>query len=88
MNRFGGVISRWLFRRFHPSVRAGWLTANAGLQKRNYPRAGYGLGLIAFGLLVGRSKRRIYKTSIDVEQGVTIRVLQGRKPIGETAPIP
>lgn len=88
MKRLGGVISRWVFRRFHPSVRVGWLAANAGLQKRDYPRAGYGLGLIAFGLLIGRSRRRIYKTSIDTDEGVTIRVLRGRKPIAETAPIP
>ncbi|MEN8233858.1 MAG: hypothetical protein ABFR89_02905 [Actinomycetota bacterium] len=63
------------------------MTTSAGLRKRNYPRAGYGVALIAFGLVMGRTKRRIYKTSLDVEQGATIRVMKGRKPIGETAPI-
>jgi len=88
MRRLGRAIERWIFRKFHPGVRAGWLTTSAGLKNRNYPYAGYGLGLLVLGLILGRSRRRIYKTSIDVDQGVTIRVLRGRRPIGETAPIP
>ncbi|MEA2011314.1 MAG: hypothetical protein U9N78_11470 [Actinomycetota bacterium] len=53
------------------------------------PRLGLGLALMAFGLVKGRNNRRlIYKTSIDVDQGTTIRVMRGRRPLAETTPIP
>jgi len=47
-----------------------------------------GLAVMAIGLAKGRSSRRlIYKTSIDVGEGTTIRVMRGRRSIAETAPI-
>ncbi|MEN8113579.1 MAG: hypothetical protein ABFS21_04250 [Actinomycetota bacterium] len=89
MKGAGYIVSRWWWRRFHPVVRSGWMTTEAALRTRDYPKMGYGLALVGFGLLRGRKKARlIYRTSLDVGQGATVRVMQGRKPIGETSPIP
>ncbi len=89
MNGLGYAVRRWWFRRFHRSVRFGWMAVSSGVKSNDVPRLGIGLAMIAFGLVKGRSSRRlIYKTSIDVDQGTTIRVMRGRHPIAETTPIP
>ncbi len=89
MNLVGLAIRRWWFKRFHRSVRIGWIAARSAAKSNDVPRMGLGLAMIGYGLVKGRSSRRlIYKTSIDVEQGTTIRVMRGRRPIAETTPIP
>ncbi len=89
MNPLGYAIRRWWFRRFHRSVRIGWIAASTAAKNNDVPKMGLGLAMIGYGLVKGRSSRRmIYKTSIDVEQGTTIRVMRGRRPIAETTPIP
>ena len=89
MKGLGYAIRRWWFRRFHKTVRIGWITANQAYKSNDLSRLGIGVGLIAYGLVKGRSERRlVYKTSIDAGQGTTIRVMRGRHPIAETAPLP
>lgn len=89
MKRLGYAVRHWWFRRFHRSVRFGWMAASSGMKSNDVPRLGLGLALMAFGLVKGRNNRRlIYKTSIDVDQGATIRVMRGRRPLAETTPIP
>ena len=89
MSSLGYAIRRWWFKRFfHRSVRMGWVTARTAAKNNDVPRMGLGLAMIGYGLVKGRSSRRlVYKTSIDVEQGTTIRVMRGRRPIAETTPI-
>ncbi len=83
------AFRHWWFQRFHRSVRFGWIAVNSAVKSNDVQRLGLGLGLMAYGLAKGRSDRRlIYKTSIDVDQGTTIRVMRGRHPIAETTPIP
>ncbi|MEA3510130.1 MAG: hypothetical protein U9R51_01725 [Actinomycetota bacterium] len=88
MNSLGYAMRRWWFKRFHRTVRIGWAITTTATKSNDVPKLGLGLAMIGFGLVKGRSNRRlIYKTSIDVEQGTTIRVMRGRRPIAETAPI-
>ena len=89
MMKLGYVARNWWFKRFHKTVRIGWVTATHAARKKELPRLGMGLALMGFGLVKGRSNRRlIYKTSIDVGEGTTIRVMRGRRPIAGTAPLP
>ena len=88
MKGLGYAARRWWFRRFHRSVRFGWMAVSSGARSNDLTRVGAGAVMIAFGLVKGRKSRRlIYKTSIDVEQGTTVRVMRGRRPIAETTPI-
>jgi hypothetical protein len=88
MKGLGYAVRHWWFKRFHRSVRFGWLAVSSGVKSNDMPRLGIGLALIAFGLVKGRNRRLIYKASIDVDQGATIRVMRGRRPIAETTPVP
>ncbi len=88
MMDLGSLVRNWWFGRFHRSVRFGWVLASHAARTRDLPRLGIGVTLVGYGLMKGRSeRRRIYKTSIDVDQGMTIRVMRGRHPIAETAPL-
>ena len=89
MSGIGYVARNWWFKRFHKSVRFGWIAVSSGAKNNDLQRLGLGLAVMSYGLVKGRSNRRlIYKTSIDVDQGTTIRVMRGRHPIAETTPIP
>jgi hypothetical protein len=88
MKGLGYAVRHWWFKRFHRSVRFGWLAVSSGVKSKDTPRLGIGLAVIAFGLVRGRNRRLIYKASIDVDQGATIRVMRGRRPIAETTPVP
>ena len=88
MKHLGMLVQRRLFARFNPAVHVGWTAASSGRQNADMSRVGLGLALIMYGLIRGRGARKlIYRTSIDVGQGTTIRVRQGRRPVAETAPI-
>lgn len=89
MKEFGPIFRRWWFNRFHPAVRFGWIATSQALERNDMPRLGLGLALMAYGLGKGRGggRRLIYKTAIDVDQGTTIRVMRGRHPIAEIAPL-
>lgn len=87
--RFGYAVRNWWFKRFHRTVRIGWVATNYAVRNTNVSWLGVGVALMGYGLMKGRDERRlIYKTSIDVDQGTTIRVMRGRHPIAETAPLP
>ncbi len=89
MKHLGPYFQRRFFARFNPAVRVGWEAANSGSRNADMSRVSMGLALMGYGLMRGRSSRKlIYKTSIDVGQGTTIRVMRGRHPIAETAPLP
>jgi hypothetical protein len=88
MKGLGYAVRYWWFKRFPRSVRFGWIAVSSGVKSNDMPRLGIGLAVIAFGLVRGRNRRLIYKTSIDVDQGATIRVMRGRRPIAETTPVP
>jgi len=88
MSRLPYIVRRRFFSLFHRTVRWGWAAVASGSRNTDMSRLGFGLILIGYGLVKGRSRRKlIYKTSIDVGEGTTIRVRQGRRPIAETAPI-
>ena len=83
------AIRHSLYRRFPRNVRLGWGITRQAVKTYDMPRLGFGLALMGYGYAKKRSgKRLIYKTSIDAGQGTTIRVVQGRRPIAETAPLP
>jgi hypothetical protein len=78
------MIGRWFFKRFHRTVRLGVDLVRVGGSNRVLA----GTALIAYGMLKKRhGPELIYKTSIDVDEAVAIRVMQGRRPIATTAPI-
>jgi hypothetical protein len=77
-------IKRWWYRKFHPVFRLGVGNARAAAQGYDVPRFALGLAMMAYGYRKQRSAPRlIYSTSIDTDESVTIRVLRGRKPLGE-----
>ncbi|MEA2024607.1 MAG: hypothetical protein U9N79_10035 [Actinomycetota bacterium] len=87
--KLGYVVRNWWYKRFHRTVRIGWVTVSSAMKTNDMPRFGIGIALLGYGLMKGRGeRRRIYKTSIDVDQGTTIRVMRGRHPIAETSPLP
>jgi hypothetical protein len=89
MNHLGHHIRHRFFSLFNPAVKTGWDALNSGRRNVDVPRVSIGLAFIGYGLLRGRRPRKlIYKTSIDAGQGTTIRVMRGRHPIAETAPLP
>jgi len=78
------MIGRWFFKRFHKTVRIGFDLVQVGGSNRVLA----GTALIAYGILKKRrGPQLIYKTSIDVDDVVAIRVMRGRRPIATTAPI-
>lgn len=81
----GRIAGRWVWKKFNRTVRLGVAVLRSDDQQH---RVAMGAALIAFGLMKGRSgPKLIYKTSIDVGEGMTIRVMQGRRPIADTAPL-
>jgi hypothetical protein len=78
------MIGRWVFKRFHKTVRIGYDLVQAGGKNRVLA----GSALIAYGILKKRKgPELIYKASIDADEAFAIRVMKGRRPIAETAPI-
>ena len=88
MSEIGPYLRRRWLRRRHRLVRIGWIAATYAKRNNNVAGVGLGLGMIAVGLIKGKKSRKlIYKTSIDVGQGTRIVVKRGRRPIGRTVPI-
>lgn len=88
MSELGPYLRRRMLRRRHRLVRIGWVAATYAKRNDSMAGLGIGLGMIALGLLKGnKAAKPIYKTSIDVGQGATIVVKQGKRPIARTAPI-
>ncbi len=77
-------IKRWWYRKFPPLVRMGIGSARTAARDYDVPRLALSLAVAAYGYSKKRgAPRRIYSTSIDTNESVTIRVMRGRKPIGE-----
>lgn len=84
MNGLAFFIKRWWYRKFHPVFRLGVGTARSAVQDYDVPRFALSLAMMAYGYGKKRNAPRlIYSTSIDTDESVTIRVLRGRKPLGE-----
>jgi hypothetical protein len=89
MSALGKEGRRWLLTRMNVRVRIGLQTAHSGYKNQDMTRLGMGLGLVLYGMVHRRRVRRlIYATSIDLDEGMSIRVMRGRRPIAEITPIP
>jgi len=77
-------IKRWWYRKFPPLFRLGFGNARTAARDYDMPRLALSLAMMAYGYGQKRgAPRRIYSTSIDTNESVTIRVMRGRKPIAE-----
>jgi len=72
------VARRWWWKRFHPLVRIGWITATAG-RRRPVTQTAIGVGLMTAGVLLRRTKKNepVYTHVVDPGQTVRIRVYRG-----------
>jgi len=83
------LVRHWILKRIDPTIRVGGQTAYRGVKKQNVRAVAMGSTMVAYGLLRrSRVRRLIYETSMNVDQGMTIRVKQGRRVIAETTPRP
>ena len=84
MSGVGVIIKRLWCRKSHPLFRLGLEGARAAARDSDVPRFALGAAMMAYGYSKKRgAPRRIYSTSIDTDESVTIRVMRGRRPIGE-----
>ena len=89
MSALGKEGRRWLLTRMNVRVRIWLQTAHSGYKNQDMTRLGMGLGLVLYGMVHRRRVRRlIYATSIDLDEGMSIRVMRCRRPIAEITPIP
>lgn len=85
MSGLGFFIKRWWYRKYPPLFRLGVGNARTAVRDYDMPRLALSLAVMAYGYGQKRgAPRRIYSTAIDTNESVTIRVMRGRKPIGET----
>jgi hypothetical protein len=83
------AIRHSLYKRVPRKVRLGWGIARRASRDHDALRVAFGLAIMGYGYAQERNgPRLIYKTSIDVDQGMSIRILRGRRPIAETGPLP
>ena len=76
-------------QRLPRNVRRGWVIARRASRDHDALRVAFGLALMGYGYAQKRNAPHlIYKASIDVDQGMSIRILRGRRPIAETGPLP
>jgi hypothetical protein len=78
------ILRRIWWRRFHPLVRMGWLTATSG-RSRTVTQTAIGAGMMGVGLYLRRSQRisPIYTHVLDREEAVRIRVYHGNAAVSE-----
>ena len=78
MTRIVFLVRRWWWKRFHPLVRVGWMTATAG-RRRPPAQTAIGLGLMGAGVVLRRTRSNepIYTHVVDPGQMVHIRVYRG-----------
>ena len=89
MSALGNVGRRWLLTRTNLGMRIGLETVRSGYKNQDLTRVGMGFGLVVYGMMRRRQARRlIYATSIDLDEGMSIRVMRGRRPLAEITPIP
>jgi hypothetical protein len=84
MSALSLYFHRWWYRKFHPMFRIGFGNATSAVREYDMRSLALSLAMMAYGLSKKRAvPRLIYSTSIDTSESVTIRVMRGRKPIGE-----
>lgn len=88
MSELGTFVKRRWYRKFpmpaRTGVRIGVNNARAAVREYDMPRLALSLAMVAYGYSKRRgAPRQIYSTTIDTNESVTIRVMRGRKPIGE-----
>ena len=85
----GDITRHWFLKRIDKTMLIGGKGLYHGLKRQDSLRVGMGASMLLFGLLQRRRvKELIYETSLDVDQGMSIRVRQGRRVIAETTPLP
>ncbi len=85
----GDITRHWFLKRIDQTIRIGGKGLYHGLKGQDPLRVGMGAGILLYGFLQRRRvKELIYKTSLNVDEGMTIRVKQGRRVIAETTPLP
>ncbi len=75
---------RWRIRRKIPRLtRAGWALATIGVRSGDTGRTVVGLGLMAAGAVLRRSRTRelLYAFELDPGEAATIRVVEGRRAV-------
>ena len=84
MSRIQYALKRRWWKRFHPLVRVGWITATAG-KRRPTTQTAIGVSLMAAGIILRRisSVKPIYTHVLDPDQTVRIRVFQGDNAMSE-----
>lgn len=84
MNGVAFFLRRWWYRKVPALVRFGMSNARAAASTNDLPKLGLALAAVAYGVNKKRNRPKlVYSTSIDTEQSVMIRVMRGRRPIGE-----
>ncbi len=78
------LIRRRWWKRVHPLVRIGWITATAG-KRRPVTQTAIGIGLMGAGVMLRHTRRNepIYTHTIDPGQTVRIRVYRGTNVASE-----
>lgn len=84
MNSVSFFLRRWWYRKVPALVRFGMSNARGAVRASDLRKLGLALAAVAFGANKRRNRPTlVYATSIDTDQSVMIRVLRGRRPIGE-----
>jgi len=84
MNGVSFFLRRWWYRKVPELVRFGMSNAQTAAKTNDLPRLGFALAAVAYGANRKRNRPKlVYSTSIDTDQSVMIRVMRGRRPIGE-----
>ena len=77
-------LRHWWYRKVPPLARFGMSNLRAAAKTNDLPKLGLSLAAIAYGVSKKRNRPKlVYSTSIDTDQSVMIRVMRGRRPIGE-----
>jgi len=77
-------LRRWWYHKVPALVRFGMSNARAAASTNDVPKLALSLAAVAYGANRKRNQPKlVYSTSIDTNQSVMIRVMRGRRPIGE-----
>ncbi len=89
MSVLGDLPRHWFLKRIDRTIRIGGKGLYHGLKQQDALRASLGAGILLYGFVQRRNvKGLIYETSLNVDQGMSIRVKRGRRTIAETTPLP
>ena len=89
MSALRDITRHWFLQRIDPTIRIGRMLLYSGLKSQDPLRAGLGASVLLYRIAQRRRvKELVYETSLNVDQGMTIRVKQGRRVIAESTPLP